>query len=305
MQGLTFSIEGSPPWPPGEAPPLGLNFVYPGYFETMRIPILEGRGITAEDTATSRLVVVLSKAAADKFFPGQDPLGRRLEYGDPPQDGTHDAPFTWREVVGVVGDVESAGLGQGPFVTAYTPFSQTGEGTLFFAVRTKTPDAVLAAMPRLVQSLDPELAVSNLETMDARVEDSVGEARKLTLLLGGFAVLALLLATLGLFGLVSYTTAERTRELGIRLALGSPPAKVVALVVKGAMKLVLLGLGLGLLLSVGVAREVVATVPGATAFDPAALLPIPVLLAFSGVVACVWPALRAVRTPPSVALRYE
>jgi putative ABC transport system permease protein len=294
-QGLTFSIEGRPPFPQGDAPPLGINFVSPGYFATMRIPILQGRAFTAEDTEASRPVMLISKKAADRHFPGENPIGQRIEYGD----------GVWREILGVVGDVRKEGLGLEPSREGYTPFAQTPDGRIFFAVRTKTPEAVLAALPRLVQSLDPELAVSELETMEARTAGTASESRDMAFLLGAFALAALVLATLGLFGLVSYTTAERTRELGIRLALGSPPEAVVGLVIRSAMKLVLVGLGIGAVLSVWVARQVAAIVPGATAFDPAVVAPIPLVLGVAGLVASLLPALRAVRTPPASALRYE
>jgi putative ABC transport system permease protein len=294
-EALTFFIEGQPPSPPGEQPALGINFVSPGYFGTMRIPILQGRDFTAEDIATSRPVIILSQHAAERYFPREDPIGRRLQYGDEP----------WREIIGIAGDVRRVGLADTPFSDGYTPFTQTPSPRIFFAARTKTPEAVLAALPRLVQSLDPELAVSGLQTMEARTAGTANEARQMALLLGAFALAALVLATLGLFGLVSYTTAERTRELGIRLALGSPPEAVVGLVIKGAMKLVLVGLGIGLVLSVWVARHVAAIVPGTDALDLAVVAPIPLVLGVAGLVAALLPALRAVRTPPASALRYE
>jgi putative ABC transport system permease protein len=303
-QGLTFSIEGRPPWPTGDAPALGINFIAPGYFDAMRIPVLRGRDFGPADTEKSRPVILLSKAAADRYFPGEDPIGRRMDYGIPPD-------VTWREIVGIVGDVQKDGLAEPVDTQGYTPFIQTPASTtpestrMFLVVRTQTPEAVLAALPHLVQSLDPELAFSSLDMMGARVADSVEEPHRLAIVLGAFAIAALVLATLGLFGLVSYTTAERTRELGLRLALGSSPEAVMGLVIKGAMKLVLIGLGIGLGLSAWVARAVADAVPGATAFDPAVIAPIPLVLGLAGLVACVLPALRAVRTPPASALRYE
>jgi putative ABC transport system permease protein len=303
-QGLIFTVEGRPPWPAGEAPALGINFVAANYFDTMRIPVLRGRDFTAGDTEASRPVIILSKEAADRFFPGEDPIGRRMDWG-----GGDDV--TWREIVGIVGDVRKDGLAEATSVQGYTPFVQTPVSTtpastrIYFVLRTKTPEAVMAALPRLVQSLDPTLAVNEVETMKTRVAGSIGQSQRMAVVLGAFALAALLLATLGLFGLVSYATTERTRELGIRLALGSPAEAVVGLVVKSGMKLVLLGLAIGLLLSVWVAREVAAIMPGATAFDPAVVAPIPLVLGIAGLVACLLPALRAVRTPPASALRYE
>lgn len=293
-----FAVEGRPPAPPGEGPVIERSLVMPRYFETMRIPILRGRAFGAEETISTPLVVILSQAAVEKFFPGgEDPIGRRISFGGP--------PYRWFEIVGIAADVHKRGLAEPAMVEAYTPFDQDPFPEMYFVVRTKKPEAVLAALPHLVESVDPELAVSNLTTMQARVAGSVDGLRRIATMLGAFAVAAVLLATLGLFGLVSHTTAARTRELGIRLALGSPPRAVVALVVRSGMKLVLLGLGIGLLLSVWVAREIAATVPKVTAFDPAVLAPIPLALGLAGLLACLLPALRAVRTPPATALRYE
>jgi putative ABC transport system permease protein len=302
-----FSIEGRPLWAPGEQPALDRNFVTPGYFTTMRIPLLRGREFTSEDTATSRPVIIISKATAERFFPGEDALGRRLGWGAPSEAG-----FAWREIVGIVGDVRKQGLDAVPVAEGYTPFEQDAFAAMYFVVRTKAPETVLAAVPHVIQTLDPEQAVSRLVTMEDRVADTIGRAHQMAVLLSSFAAVALILATLGLFGLVSYATAARTRELGIRLALGSSPEALVALVVKGAMKLVLLGLLIGAALSGWVGHEIAEIMPGSggaggggIAFEPAVIAPIPFILGLAGLVACLLPALRAVRTPPASALRYE
>jgi ABC-type antimicrobial peptide transport system permease subunit len=144
-----------------------------------------------------------------------------------------------------------------------------------------------------------------MTTLSREIASTIGDSRREAILLGSFALTALVLATLGLFGLVSYGTAERTREFGIRLALGSSPQAILRLVVAGGMKLVLIGLGIGLVLSFWVSRAVQTFVPDATALDPMVLLPIPLILGVAGLVACLLPAIRAVRTPPASALRYE
>ncbi len=276
--------------------------ITPGYFETMRIPLLRGRDFSRSDVHGSRLVVILSKAAVERFFPGEDPIGRRMTWAGPSADGS---PVPWWEIVGVAGDVRKDGLDVPTSVDGYVVQAQAGEPNMFLVARTKTPAAVLSALPRLVQSLDAQLAVSGLLTMDARVSGTVDQSQRMALLLGAFGVASLLLATLGLFGLVSYATAERTREVGIRLALGASPESVVALVVKGTMKLVLVGLAVGLVTSVFVMRKIAEVVPGATPFDGSVLAPIPIVLGVAGLLACLLPALRAVRTPPASALRYE
>lgn len=301
-RGLTISVEGRPPAPPGEEPGLGVNMVTPGYFATMRIPLLSGRDFSATDVAKSRFVVILSRSAAEKFFPGENPIGRRMGWGVPPADG---GSFDWWEIVGVVGDVRKEALDEAPEPDGYVAEAQAAEPTMFVVARTKVPGAVLAALPRLVQKLDARLAVASSLTMEERVAATVGTSRQIALVLGAFGVASLVLATLGLFGLVSYATAERTREVGIRLALGSPPEAVIGLVVRGTMILVVAGLAVGFVLSVFAARKIVEIVPNADAFDPLVLAPIPLVLGLAGLVACVLPAIRAVRIPPASALRYE
>jgi putative ABC transport system permease protein len=296
-----FSIEGKPAWPRGDEPDLTRNFVLPGYFSTLRIPVLRGRPLAQEDGEKTRPVVVISKLTADRFFPGEDPIGKRIAWGTP-SDGPS---FTWREIVGVVGDVRRDGLDDLPVAEAYVPFAQVANNSMFLVIRAAAPDQALQALPRIVSGLDPEQAVADMTTLSREVAGTIGDSRREAVLLGSFALTALVLATLGLFGLVSYGTAERTREFGIRLALGSSPQAILRLVVAGGMKLVLMGLGIGLVLSFWVARAVETLVPGATAFDPTVLLPVPLVLGLAGLVACLLPAMRAVRTPPASALRYE
>jgi putative ABC transport system permease protein len=296
-----FSIEGKPAWPSGDEPALTRDFVLPGYFSTLRIPVLRGRPLGPEDGEKSRPVIVISKLTADRFFPGEDPIGKRMEWGTP-----GDGPgFKWREIVGVVGDVRREGLEEAPVPEAYVPFAQVGDQLMFIVVRAAAPDQVLQALPRIVSGLDSEQAVEQMTTLSREIAETIGDSRREAVLLGSFAITALVLATLGLFGLVSYGTAERTREFGIRLALGSSPQAILRLVVAGGMKLVLMGLGIGLVLTFWVVRAVETFVPGATGLDPMVLLPIPLILGLAGLVACLLPALRAVRTPPASALRYE
>jgi hypothetical protein len=303
---LSFDIEGRAPWPKGEAPPMGLSAVTLGYFGAMGIPVLRGRDFSLLDAKDGRHVVIVSQRTVEKFFPGEEPIGRRIAFGT-----DRDGKPEWAEIVGIVGDVRRHSLGEAPDPVAYLPFAQaplqspTDHGSLFFVAKTRSPQAVLAALPSLVQRIDPEMAIISLKTMEARVDATAGEEQRTATVLGGFALAALVLATLGLFGLVSYTTTERTRELGIRLALGSSPEAVVRLVLKGGMRLVAVGLAAGVVLGAVVLQQVAALVPNVSAFEAGVVAPIPIVLGLAGVLACLLPALRAVRTPPASALRYE
>lgn len=297
----SFEIEGRPPWPPGEGPNLERNAVTPGYFATMGIPILRGRDFTPEDRDGARLVMVISQSTAERFFPGEDPIGRRIDWGDRGDGKEH----RWREIVGVSGDVRRRGLDRPIAIESYVPVAQHAHRWMAIAIRSSRAPALLRELPKIVESIDPEQAVSGTRLMSDRVADTIGSQRYVVQLLGAFAVAALLLATLGLFGLVSYSTAQRTRELGIRMALGSTPGGAVRLVLEGGLRLLGAGLAIGLALALVVGRVLASRVAGVAAFDPAIFAAIPVVLGVSGLVASLVPAWRVVRIPPALALRYE
>jgi putative ABC transport system permease protein len=294
-----FKIEGRPPWP-GKGPIMERNVISAGYFATMGIPVLRGREFTAEDREGARRVVVISERTAKAFFPGEDPIGRRIDLQASKGDGDD-----WLEIVGVVGDVRKSGLTKDVPNEAYMPLAQNPIPWMTIAVRTTTGESVLGRMRSVVRDVDPELALFGRQMMANKVAESYDEQRFTTLLLAAFAFAALVLSTMGLFGLVTYTTGQRTRELGIRMALGSTPGAVVALVLRGGVRLVVIGLVLGLGGAVAIGRVVAAHVGGTSAFDPLVFAAIPALLGAAGLASCLVPALRAVRIPPSVALRYE
>jgi len=281
-------------------PTLGYNVVSPGYFGTLGIPLLRGRDFTRADGRETRPVVILSQTAAARLFPDEDPIGRRLDYGN-------DTSVVFREVVGIVGDVRAGRLDGSGGVDGYFPFAQMGAESreMTFFVRTDNPDAFLRELPRSIQAIDPNQDVARLATMQDLVSDSIQVERQLAMLLGAFAVSALLLAALGVFGLVSYTTAQRTRELGIRLALGSMPERVVGLVLVGGLRLLGAGLALGVLLAIFVGRALAGRIPNVTGFEPLITLAVAALLGAVGLLGCVIPAWRAARIAPARALRYE
>ncbi|HEX6271828.1 MAG TPA: ABC transporter permease [Polyangiaceae bacterium] len=284
----------------GDGKRLGTHAVTLGYFETMKIPLLRGRDFTAADRRDARWVAIISQAAAEQLFPGVDPIGRRIDSG-------HDEYPVWREIVGIVGNVRTSGLGAPASADGYFPLEQMGawnrEMTIF--ARSDRPDAVLREIPRSIQAIDPHQDVAELALMSERVSDSIRHQRHLALLLGAFAVFALLLSALGLFGLVSYATAQRTRELGIRMALGSTPERVVGLVLAGGFRLLGMGLAAGLALAVVVGRVLAERIPHVSAFDPGVFAAVSALLVLVGILGCVIPAWRAAQIAPARALRYE
>jgi putative ABC transport system permease protein len=297
----SFKIEGKVPWKAGERPILERNVITPGYFRTMRIQVLRGREFTEQDRREGRNVMILSQAAAARFFPGQDPIGQRIDWGD---IGDEDKPI-WREVIGIVADVRRRGLNKPVAMDSYVPLAQHGSQWMAFVIRSPRAPSILQELPGVVQQVDSEQAVANRKLMADRVADTIGNQRYLAVLLGSFSLAALLLATLGIFGLVTYSTNQRTREIGIRMALGSSPESALWLVMKEGLRLLAMGTALGLLGALLLGRSLFHWIPGVSAFDPAVSLGLLVLLSATGMVACLIPAWRAVRIPPASALRYE
>ncbi len=297
----SFHIEGHPPSLPGDSPNLERNIVTPGYFAAMGIPILRGREFTDADGPDGRLVMVLSQAAAEKFFPGVDPIGQRIDWEDIDLHGEH----AWREIVGIAGDVHRRGLMSPIVAESYAPLAQHSSRWMAIVVRSPRAAALQRDLPGIVQSVDPDQAVADYRLMVERVADSVGTQRYVALLLGAFALAALVLAVLGIFGLVSYVTALRTRELGIRMALGSSPEAVVFLVMRDGLRLLAAGLGIGLVCSVFVGRVLASRMDGVSALDLPVYATIPAVLGVTCLLACLIPAWRAARIPPALALRYE
>jgi putative ABC transport system permease protein len=297
----SFAVEGRTPWQRAEEPTVEQNIISPNYFKTMGIPLLRGRDFTAADVDGSRLVTIISKRFAERIFPGEDPIGKRIAWGTT----TPDDDTTWLEIVGVVGDVRRRGLATPIALEGYAPAAQIPVRWIDIVARSDQPSRLMREMPRLVASVDPEQAITASHLMSDRVARSIGSQRFATKLLGAFALAALLLATLGIFGLVSYTTTQRTRELGIRMALGSTPEGVVAVVMREGMILLSAGLLTGLVGAIFVGRAIAGRMNGAVSFDLSVFLVIFGILGLAGTLASLFPALRAVRIPPSVSLRYE
>jgi predicted permease len=281
--------------PLAERPIADMRFVNAGFFETLAIPLERGRLFTEAD---KQKVVVVSAKMAARLFPGQNPLNRRFHLGD------ETSPLL--EVVGVVGDLRGNGLQKAPAWTIYLPFWERDRQEMSLAVRTAIdPLGVATAIRQTIRSVDPELPVPQFSTMNQLMDDSVAHRRFQVRMVALFGGVALLLASLGVYGVVSYTVAQRTGELGIRLALGANPKEIGRLVLRQGMTPVIQGLGVGLVVALALGRIIDSLLFGVSAHDPLTIGPVIVLLASVAVFACWVPARRTMRIDPIQALRYE
>ena len=299
----SFAVEGYQA-PPGQPGPWGdFRVATPGYFEALRIPLRRGRLFTAQDAPGARRVAVVDEELAARYWPGQNPIGRRVSLGAP--DGQ---PPAWIEVVGVVGHAKQEGLDADPRVQLYLPFAQSPTGQLAVAVRAAggaagDPERLLPLLRAAVREVDRDLPLADVRTLESRVDASVGPRRLSALLLGGFATLALVMACLGLYGVMAYAVAQRTRELGVRLALGAARGNVLGLVLRQGLTLALAGGAVGLAGALALSRLLQSQLYGVRAADPATLAGVVLLLGAVAFVAALVPARRATRVDPAVALR--
>jgi len=299
-----FGIEGRP-LPPGEARPLAEEMtISPDYFTALGVPLLRGRCFTGADKAGAPQVLMINEAMARRFFPNQDPVGKRLQTGDPSPNSP------WETIVGVVGNVKYAGLEAEETPTLYVPYTTPGwvswSRTMYLVVRTAgEPLGLSSALRQQIRALDADLPVANLKTMEQVIHESVTEPRFRTSLLGLFAAVALLLAVIGIYGVISYAVTERTHELGIRMALGAQTGDVLRLVIGQGMKLALVGVAIGLAASFALTRLMKSLLFGVSATDPLTFALIAMLLATVALLACYVPARRATQVDPMVALRCE
>jgi putative ABC transport system permease protein len=271
----------------------------PSYFQAMGIPLLKGRTLTEQDRQGSVPVAVVNEALVRSAFPAEDPIGKYI---------TDFGPLSEKvQVVGVVGNVRHAGLETMPRPEVYRTLGQEHWPSVFMAVRCKTSDplALTSAVQNAVWSVNQDVPLANLRTMQDVIARSVLRRRFTMLLLAIFAGLAMLLAAVGLYGVMSYTVSQRTHEIGIRMALGAQKADVLKLVVRQGMSLVTLGVVLGVVISLAVTRLMSGLLYGVSATDPAVFGGIAALLAGVALAANYVPARRATKVDPMVALRYE
>ena len=296
--GRVFLIEGHPEPPAGPDTPAQWNVMGPGYFETMGIRLVQGRSFDERDTAESNKVIIINESFARKAFPNQDPLGKRIR--------------SWRdenllrEIVGVVQDVRYFGRDDELRGLVFVPHTQNTWRSMSLVVRTTAdPAAMISSIRDQVWSVDKDLAIADPRTMDETLARSVAPRRFSMILLAVFAAVAMVLATLGVYSVLSYTVAQRSHELGVRMALGAQAGDVVKLVLVHGMKLTCMGTAIGLLSAFGLTRLMKSLLYEVSTTDPATFAAVTVLLLGTGLVACLIPARRAARVDPMVALRYE
>jgi putative ABC transport system permease protein len=295
----TVVIEGQPAPKDQWSSPLVENCVVtPNYFRTMRIPLLSGRDVAETDTPELPLVAVINETMAHRFWPHQDAVGKRFK--------PNDAEAKWITVIGVVGDVREFGLARPPIPEAYYPESQHTYSGLVLGVRTANdPQGQVPAIRKALHDLDKDLPWYGVQTLSEMVTDSSRERRFVALLLALFAAMALTLASVGIYGVVSYSVSQRTREIGIRMAFGAEVRNVLGMVLREGLRLVVAGVAVGLLGAWALSRYLTSILYAVRATDLATYLLAALILTVVALVACLLPARRATEVDPMVALRYE
>ncbi len=288
-----------------------VTWTFGDYFSTFGVPIVQGRGFLPEEERENRGAVVVSRALAERYWPGQDPVGKRVKWG------VAASYSPWQTVVGVAGDVVDGRLGEPPIMHVYVPLSEAVDPALTFpiaglvrritvaAVTDRDVDGLIAPMRAAIATLDPALAVAEVTTMAQVMADASAPQRFSTVLLGAFASGALLLAAIGLYGMLAFGVAQRTREIGVRLALGATRQEVLGLVVRQGMTLTLAGLALGTAGATGASRLLRGLLYQTAPFDVLTFASVPGVLATVALIACYLPARRAAGIEPMAALRVE
>jgi putative ABC transport system permease protein len=298
--GRGFTIEGQPIPTPQERPNAAYRVMCPGYFQTLGIPILKGRDFSAGDTIAAEQVIIINEAAASSWWPNEDPIGRRVKFGDP------SGSDPWLTVIGVVGSVRHFGLHLDPRREFYRPYSQAVWPGMTITVKAATdPGAVLSGVRAALARIDRDQPVTRVRAMDTVITESIGARRFPMLLLGAFGGVALLLAAIGVYGVVSYVVSQRTREIGIRMALGARAAQVMRLIVARASIPIGLGIAAGLAGSAAASKLLDTLLYQVEPNDPAVIGIIVVTLAVSAAGAAIIPARRAATVDPNVVLKAE
>ena len=291
---LTFNLQGAPPLKPGESIDAQIRSITPSYLETMGVTLLRGRNFTDADSPDSRKVAVINQALIDRYFAGQDLVGRSVSI-----DGEN-----WSEIVGVIGNVKQRGADQDVYPEINFPQAQAPRSAFTVALRTSVDPASLTSTARsVVTALDPTLPVFGMQTMDeVMTESRAGRSFQASVLIA-FAVLALLLAAVGIYGVMAQTVSQRTAEFGVRMALGAHPSQVLTLVLGSGMRLAVVGLLFGVAGALALTRFLRSFLFGVSAYDPITLIAVSMLLAAIAALACYVPARRAMKIDPMVALR--
>jgi putative ABC transport system permease protein len=297
-----FSVEGKPEPPPGQRPSADITRISPDYFRVMGIRLLKGRAFTGQERPDGTQVCLIDETFAQKHWPGEDPLGKRVKFGSL---DNKDNP--WIEVIGVVNHVKHYGVDQDSRIEMYLPYTQSPIPSFTLVVRTSgDPSGVTAAVSRAVQSVDPDVPLYQARTLESIVSDRVAERRLAAILISIFGTLALALAAVGIYGVMSYAVTQRSHELGIRMALGAQRREIFKLVIGSGMLLAGVGLVIGFAAAFfGLAPLVASVLFQVTATDPPTYAISPLVLLVVALLASWIPARRATRVDPMIALRYE
>jgi predicted permease len=292
-----FTVEGYVPKYSQDFIISNVRIVSPDYFRTMGIPLLNGRYFDDHDTKGAPETVIVDQALAERFWPNENPLGKRLQRG-----GSN----SWRTVVGVVSDAKQYSSEREPPIAVYFPFEQYVARSMFLVIRTgPDPAQMIAAITKDIQALDPGMPVFDVNTMDQRLHVSLARRRFSMFLLGAFATIASVLAAIGIYGVMSYSVIQRTHEIGVRVALGARPENILTLVVRQGLALAITGTGAGLLGAFLLTRVMSSLLFEITAADPLTFFAASLLLAAVSLLASYIPARRAAKVDPVVALRCE
>jgi putative ABC transport system permease protein len=273
------------------------------YLQSMNVPLRQGRYFDKRDNENSMRVAIINETMARQYWPGENALGRRFNIGDP-NDGE------WMEIVGIVGDVRQMGLDEPVKAEMYVPYRQVTDWPYFsprdLAIRTSgNPSNLVGSVRQIIREVDPDQPISNIATMSEVLGVEAEQRRMGMIMLAAFAGLALLLASLGIYGVLAYFVTQHTNEIGVRIALGANRRNILALVLKKGMSLTLLGVAIGLAVSFALTRLMSSLLFGVNASDPLTFVVVPLLLSLVALLACWIPARRATKVDPMIALRYE
>jgi putative ABC transport system permease protein len=296
-----FLVEGRPPAKDGELLLAHFRRISPAYLQTLKVPLVKGRWFTQQDTRDSPRVVLISQSMAERYWPDQDPLGRRIQ-----RPSTQESP--WLTVIGVVGNVNESPLGteDESGATFYLPYTQSATPEVSLVVRSSTPPkSLIGTIRRAVQEVDREQPIQKIATMEERLSNSASKQRFSTFLLSFFAGLGVLLASIGIYGVISYSVNQRVHEFGIRMALGAQPGDVLRMVLRRGLTLTFAGLGLGLLGALVLSRWLVGLLYDVQATDPWTFTQISLILTAVALLASYLPARRATRISPMISLRNQ